>query len=299
MNPQIGEAAARRHTAPIASVTVWALICGGAVILTHSLTASFGARAGSYRTGIVTLTLILLATLYPLRKYTVWFSLRWLRLATRLPRRLALRALLFDRLETWRTLHLTMGVFAMLPFWWHVESGRVSTLELVLKAAVILLVLSGFFGAMVEEFLPVRMLELGNKEVRLEDVEAGFHQLYVEAEEMVLGHSEALVQAYLASVRPIFSRNQPAHRMLWATLTGSDPSSASCRGARTLAAGFGAEAPVFDGLLDIAQRKVRLEHNQFNLRLGSRWLRVHRRLAMAVALLIIFHVTGVLYFDGL
>ncbi len=34
---------------------------------------------------------------------------------------------LFDRLETRRTVHITLGVFALLPFWWHVEAGPTST----------------------------------------------------------------------------------------------------------------------------------------------------------------------------
>ena len=72
------------------------------------------------------------------------------------------------------------------------------------------------------------MLKLGNQEVRLEDVEAASHRLYVEAEELVLGHSEALVHAYLLFIRPILAGSQPSRMLLWATLTGNNPASAVC-----------------------------------------------------------------------
>jgi hypothetical protein len=296
---QIGEAAARRHTAPIASMMLWAALCASTIVALHKLSAGWSARQGSYRTGVLTLSIFLLAALYPMRKYTMWFSLHWLRLASRLPRVWAVRLLLFDRLETWRVVHITLGVFAMLPFWWHTQFGRRSLLELALEILVILLVLSGFLGTLIEDFLPVRMLKLGSQEVRLEDVEAASHQLYVEAEELVLGHSEALVRAYLSFVRPILAGSQPYRTLLWATLTGINPASAVCQPARLHAAGFGVEAAVFLDLVNIAERKVGLDHNRFNLNLGTAWLWLHRRLAISVLLLIIFHVAGVLYFAGI
>jgi hypothetical protein len=296
---EIGEAAARRHTAPIASMLLWGVLCACAVVALHILTAGWGMRQGSYRTGILTLSVFVLAALYPLRKYTIWVSLHWLRLASRLPRAWAVRLLLLDRLETWRVVHITFGVFAMLPFWWHIQFGRRSLLELGLEILVILLVFSGFLGALIEDFLPVRMLQSGNQEVRLQDVEAASHQLYVEAEELVLGHSETLVRAYLAFIRPILIGSQPDRTLLWATLTGSNPAPAACKPVRLRAAGFGAEAAVFHELVSIAERKVGLDHNLFNLKLGRAWLRLHRRLALSVLLLIIFHVAGVLYFAGI
>jgi hypothetical protein len=296
---QIGEAAARRHTAPIASMALWAALCGSIVIALHALSIELPARLGSYRTGLLTLAAFVLSAVYPVRKYTMGLSLRWMRLATHLPRPLAVRMLLLDRLETWRATHIALGVMAMLPFWWHTGFGRRSLLELVLEGLVILLVLSGFLGAGLEDFLPVQMLKLGNKEVRLEDVEAAFHQLYVEAEELVLGHSEALVHAYLLSVRPILIGSQSLRTMLCATLAGSDPAPAAGKPVRALADGLGSDSTVLHELVDIAERKVRLEHNQFNLRLGAGWLLVHRRLAIAVLVLIVFHVAGVLYFAGL
>ena len=277
---------------------LWGALCASIVIALHKLSADWGARQGSYRTGVLTLIVFLLAALYPVRKYILWFSLHWLRLAPRLSRTWAVRLLLLDRLETWRVVHVTLGVFAMLPFWWHEQFGRRSLLELALEVLVMLLVLSGFLGTLVEDFLPARMLKLGNQEVRLEDVEAASHRLYVEAEEMVLGHSEAMVHAYLSSVRPILTGSQPSRTLLWATLIGNNPASAACKPARLLADGLGAEAAAFHELVNIAERKVGLDHNQFNLRLSIAWLRLHSRLAISVLVLIIFHVAGVLYFAG-
>jgi hypothetical protein len=295
---QIGEAAARRHTAPIASMMLWGVLCASIVIALHKLSADWSARQGSYRTGVLTLSAFVLAALYPVRKYTLWFSLHLLRLASRLPRAWGVRSLLLDRLETWRVVHVTLGVSAMLPFWWHTQFGRRSLLELGLEILVISLLLSGFLGAMVEDFLPTRMLKLGNQQVRLEDVEAASHELYVEAEELVLGHSEPLVHAYLSFVRPILVGGQPSRTLLRATLMGKNPATAVCQHARLLAGRFGAEAAVFHELVSIAERKVGLDLNQFNLKLSAAWLRLHRRLAIIVLVLVIFHVAGVLYFAG-
>ena len=256
-------------------------------------------RLGSYRTGVITVCVFVIAALYPVRKYTLWLSLHYMRLASRLPRDWAVRLLLLDRLETWRVVHVTLGVSAILPFWWHVQFGRRSLLELGLEILVVMLVLSGFLGALIEDFLPARMLKSRNEEVRVEDVEAAAHALYVEAEERVLGHSEALVHAYLMFIRPLLADSQSWRTLLWATVTGNNPAPGVCRPARQLAAGFGEESGTFNALVNIAEQKVRLDHNQFNLRLSTGWLTIHRALAVTVLILVIFHVCGVLYFAGI
>ena len=294
----VGEAATRRHTAPIASMTLWAMLCGAAVVTLHMSTVELGTSLGSYRTGIITAIAIGFNITYAMRKKLLWLSVRVLRLTMRLPRPLALRFLLLDRLETWRTIHVTIGVFAMLPFWWHLQHGRASRLEIALEAVVILMVVSGFFGAAIGDFLPVRMGKWPDQEMRLEDVESAFHALYVEAEEMVLGHSEALVHAYLRNVRPILTGNQPAFTMLWATLAGSDPARRACAPARRIDTALGADATIYSSLANIAERKIRLEHNEFNLRLCTNWLKFHRSLVLMAVILVIFHVVGVLYFAG-
>jgi hypothetical protein len=295
---QIGEAADRRHTAPIASVTLWALVCGAAVVALHAATGDIPGRLGSYRTGMITVIAFTLAILYSARKHTLWFSVRWLRLATRMPRSIARRFILMDRLETWRTMHITIGVVALLPFWWHVDAGRASVLERALESTVILVVLSGLSGTAIHDLLPHSMRVRPNSEVRLEDVEAGYHRLYVEAEESVLGHSEDLVRAYLKNVRPLLIGSQPQTRLMLATLRGSDPAPGACTAARAALATAGADGPLYGDLVAIAERKVRLEHNEFNLRLSRNWLKVHIALVMIMLFEIAFHVTGVLYFVG-
>lgn len=295
---RIGEAAARRHAAPIASMTLWAILCGAAVIVLHMWSIGLGTRLGSYRTGIITAAAIAFNIAYALRKRLVWLSVRVLRLTMRLPKSLALRFLLFDRLETWRTIHVTIGVFVILPFWWHLQYGRASRLEMALETAVILMVASGFLGALIADFMPPRMRKWPDQEVRLEDVESAFHALYVEAEEMVLGHSEQLVRAYLRHVRPILTGNQPWSAMLWATLTGSDPARKACAQARQADVAPGPDSAAYSDLAAIAERKIRLEHNRFNLRLCAGWLSFHRNLVVLTVILVIFHVAGVLYFAG-
>jgi hypothetical protein len=295
---QIGEASDRRHTAPIASVTLWAVICGTVVFAIHAATTAIPGRLGSYRTGIITIITFLLAALYSVRKHTLWFSVRWLRLASRLPRSVARRLVLMDRLETWRTLHITIGILALMPFWWHVNAGRATTLERALESTVILVILSGLFGALIHDLLPRSMRVRPNQEVRCEDIEAGYHQLYLEAEEAILGHSENLVQAYLKNIRPLLIGEQPPARLAWATLRGTDPAPRACRIALNAAATAGSDEPIYRDLVEVAARKVRLELNQFNLRLGTVWLKFHLALVMIMAVEIVFHVTGVLYFVG-
>jgi hypothetical protein len=296
---QIGDAADRRHTAPIASVTLWAAICGVVVIAVHIVTTAVPGLFGSYRTGIITIISFAIAAAYSARKRSLWFSVRWLRLAMRLPRSIARRMVLIDRLETWRTLHITLGVVVLLPFWWHLDAGGTPTvLERALESTVVLVILSGLFGVAIHDLLPRAMRIRPKQEVRLQDVEAGFHQLYTEAEEAVLGHSEDLVHAYLANVRPLLVGSQPLVRLAWATLRGTDPAPRACRTAILAEGKLNKDRPIYGELVEIAERKVRLEHNQFNLRLGTSWLKVHIALVIFMTVEIAFHVVGVLYFMG-
>lgn len=299
MRTQIGEAADRRHAAPIASVVLWAVLCAIAVIGLHEVTPSVPSRLGTYRTGIITVIMFAFAASYSLRKRMLWFSVRLLRRAMFLPRKLALRLVLFDRLEAWRAAHITIAVFALLPFWWHIDGGRATTLETALKIMVVMLVASGLAGATIQELLPHRMRKWPGQEVRIEDVETGFHALYVEAEEAVLGHSEELVRAYLHNVRPLLTGALPIHKMFWATLTGLDLAPVVCASVRSASAGLSTDAEVYERLVGIAEHKIRLEHNRFNLRLGVAWLRFHIGFALVVSALITFHVLGVLYFAGI
>jgi hypothetical protein len=295
---RIGQSAGRRHVT-VTSVTTWTLGCALVVVVLHFLTPAVAAHLGSYRSGLLTLLLFAAAALYSLRKRGLRLSVRIMRLVARLPPSLARRLDLMDRLETWRLGHLTVGVGAILPFWWHLESGPASPLELSLELTVVLLLASGFVGLLIQEFLPGRMRQRPGFEVRLEDVEKGLHQLYVEAEESVLGHSEALVQAYLRNVRPLLNFNLGWGRMLWATARGITAQPPAYRRARQVRLEQAKEAEVYGKLLEIAQRKLALEQNGFELGLSRGWLAIHIVLALATFVLIVFHVIGVLYFNGL
>jgi hypothetical protein len=87
-------------------------------------------------------------------------------------------------------------------------------------------------------------------------------------------------------------------RLAWATLRGTDPAPRACRTAILAEGKLNKDRPIYGELVEIAERKVRLEHNQFNLRLGTSWLKVHIALVIFMTVEIAFHVVGVLYFMG-
>ena len=100
------------------------------------------------------------------------------------------RLVILDRLETWRAFHLTLGMLALLPLSWHVTTVAMSPLEAVLATLVVLLFISGIFGAILQDRLPRSMMRLAEHEVRLEDVDSKVNAVYREAEEKILGHDE-------------------------------------------------------------------------------------------------------------
>jgi hypothetical protein len=273
----------------------WALLIAGLQVAT----AGYGVR-GSYRTGIATAVVLALAAAYSLRKRRMWLSLHLMRLAMRMPSAIAHRLLIADRLESWRFVHVLIGVGVLLPLWWHVRQGAGATrLEAALLAATVLLMLSGLAGAAIQDFLPHTMRIRPAQEVRTEDVDAAMHELYVEAEEAILGHSEALVHTYLTAIRPVLLGSRRLRQLLMATLGGADPAAPVGARLRARAAEVPGEAEIWERLVSIAERKVRLEHNHFNLTLGVGWLRIHIALAILIGVLTAFHVAGVLYFAGL
>jgi hypothetical protein len=282
----------------LGSATLAVALAGLIVFVAHQLTPKVPAHLGSYRTGVATLAMMLIAILYYVRKRNIWISARWLRIAALMPQAIARRLINLDRLESWRVIHATAGALTLLPFWWHTEAGPATPLETVLKACVILLVITGAIGVILQTAIPHLMLLRGVQEVRQQDIEQRMRELYVEAEETVLGHSETLVRAYLANIRPLLTRAHPGYRFFWATFTSSDPALSLTIASRRAGASLGSEQPAYNALLEIAERKIRLEHNRFNLRFGKSWLRFHIGLFMIVAVMVIFHVAGVLYFAG-
>lgn len=281
-------------------LTLWAVGCALAVVAIHLAAPGYGARIGSYRSGVLTLAAFALASTYTIRKRWMWLTVRVMRIAARTPHAIAQRILLADRLESWRLYHVILGVAVLLPLWWHMDQeSSASRLEASLAATAALLVLSGLAGAVIQDFLPRTMRIRPAQEVRAEDVDAAIHELYVEAEEAILGRSEALVQAYLKNIRPVMLGSRPASAMLLATLSGADPAAPIAARLRAWGAQIPNEAETWERLVGFAERKVRLDHNHFNLWLSVGWMRVHIAIAIALGVLTAFHVAGVLYFAGL
>ncbi len=281
-------------------LTLWAVGCGLVVAAIHVAAPGYAARLDSWRSGIATLAAFALASTYTLRKRWMWLTVRVMRIAARMPHVIAHRMLIADRLESWRLCHVVLGVGVLLPLWWHIEQGTgASRLEAALAAVAAMLMLSGLAGTVIQDFLPHSMRIRPDQEVRVEDVDAALHDLYVQAEEAILGRSEALVQAYLKYVRPVMLGTRPARALLVATLTGADPAAPVASRLRARAAEAKDEAETWERLVALAERKVRLDHNHFNLSLSVGWMRVHIALAIALGVLTVFHIAGVLYFAGL
>lgn len=294
------EAAISRHPAPVRSITLWIAVCLALVVFTHVLIVRAGLHPASYLTGTITLTGFVLAGCYSARKRSPRGSIRVLRIAARLPAPIARRIFSLDRLESWRSIHVAIGLMLLLPLWLHVDAGlRAGRIEIGLGTLLALLVLSGIIGSAIEEFLPHAMQLDPEHQVRPQDVEDALDALYREAEEMILGHSERLTTAYVETIRPILQGTQPWPRLLRATLTGTDPSAARCAPLRARAAELGDEQALYGELVNAAARKIRLEQNRFNLLFGMSWLRVHITLALLTGFVIVFHVLGVLYVIGL
>jgi len=282
-------------------ITVLSLVglTGLLVLVVYLFSARVAVYLGAYGTGLATLTTFVLLGFYGARKHSLWISARIFRLLSFLPTPLHRRLVSFDSLKTWRDVHIVLGVFSILPFAWHMRIGLMSPLETVLLIAVCLLITSGIFGTWIQEKLPPSMTRRGNQEVRLRDVEARYNALYVEAEEMILGHSEALVDAYLKSIKPLMIAMQPRRSFFFATLAGADPAPALCESVAGPGIRLGDDAQTYSQLLDILLRKLRLEHNEFNILLSTEWLKAHLALAAVTGVLVTFHVAGALYFYGI
>src|SRR5580704_11984870 len=104
-------------------LTVWAVGCALAVVAIHLAAPGYGARIGSYRSGVATLAAFALASTYTIRKRWIWLTVRVMRIAARMPHAIAHRLLLADRLESWRLYHVILSVGVLLPLCWHMEQG--------------------------------------------------------------------------------------------------------------------------------------------------------------------------------
>jgi hypothetical protein len=292
----------RRARALPLNAALWMVLCALVVLIAHSAAEARGLKVSEYWSGTISLVGFLILGWYSVRKRSLWFSLRVLRMTGGiLPASWQQRMIVVDRLESWRAVHITLGILVVLPLWWHMSSGLMSLVEMLLALTVALLLLSGVLGVAIQEYLPPVIETMPEREVRLQDVASRIDATYVEAEEKVLGHSEALVQAYLKNLKPILEADRIASRwrLLGATLKRRDLGSEMCAQWQQTAAQFGDDAAAWKELVDLTARKLNLEHNAFNLNFSTEWLTFHIVLAVCTFGLLIFHVVAVLYFYGL
>jgi hypothetical protein len=292
----------RRARALPLNAVLWILLCAIVVIIAHAIVAQRGAIVTEYWSGAIALAGFIALGWYSVRKRSLWFSLRMLRAtASILPPSWQHRVVVMDRLETWRAVHITLGILVILPLWWHLSSGLMSPVEMLLAIAVALLLLSGIVGVVIQEYLPPAIETMAEREVRLEDVASRTDAVYVEAEEKVLGHPPAFVEAYVKNLKPILEADRVASRaeLFRATMTRRNVGAERCAALAKMGSQFGDDAPAWNDLVALVARKVNLEHNRFNLNFSTEWLRFHIAVALCTFGLLVFHIAAVLYFYGL
>ena len=292
----------RRARALPLNAVLWMLLCGIVVIVAHAVAAQRRVLVTEYWSGAIALIGFIALGWYSVRKRSLWFSLRMLRATARiLSPHGQYRVVVMDRLETWRAVHITLGILVILPLWWHLGSGLMSPVEMLLAIAVALLLLSGMVGVVIQEYLPPAIETMAEREVRLEDVASRTDAVYVEAEEKVLGHPPPFVEAYIKNLRPVLEAERIAtrRRLFGATMMRRDIGAESCAELRKIGAQFGDDAAAWNELVDLAARKMNLEHNRFNLNFSTAWMRFHIAVALCTFGLLVFHIAAVLYFDGL
>jgi len=292
-----GPPRARGRTLP--QMALIAIGCGVLVIFLRLMTTNLEHRVGVYGSGIITAVMFVGVGLYSVRKRNLWFSLRMLYLARRIfPKSVFGTVVFLDRLETWRATHVVVAMLSLLPFWWHMQRHLMGPLEAALATAVALLFGSGLFGVLIQDRLPHYMTRFAEHEVRTQDVNAKINAVYVEAEEKILGHTEAFTQDYLKRIKPVLLEDRSSWSLFGATLARRDIGDEV---SRALGAGNpykDAEARAWKELVDLATRKVNLEQNDFNLWLSISWLRFHIIVAVLTFSLLGFHILSVLYYGG-
>jgi hypothetical protein len=152
----------------LSSLTLWALVCGIAIIALHSATTDLGPRVGAYLTGIATLVLFALAAAIIMRRRIAralphgFVPAMAQRMLQQNPRSRnyshALGASWSIKPKTWQRIHIAVAIAAMLSLWWHCDSGRASMIDRWLKRGVLLLISSGFLGVAITDFTRWRLL---------------------------------------------------------------------------------------------------------------------------------------------
>jgi CRP-like cAMP-binding protein/Fe-S-cluster-containing hydrogenase component 2 len=303
---RVGKAVAVPEQSPLPMTQV-ARLSAIAVLVVGAATDAAADRWTPNATGVIATAAFAMAALYGVRKRSLWMSIRVLGLADRLVKSLSpgkfgknilARLIFMDRLETWRAIHVALGILAMLPLWWHIRSSHVSpnAVEWLLLAAIGVLVLSGILGSAVQDLFPHLATRPAEHEVRLGDVDYELRALLKQAADSAPGYGVEVNSAYQAEIEPILTGRQSPLRLLWATLRGADPALHACAQARRLAGKFGEKSAAYGKLLALAERKVRLDQNRTNLRFSTGWLPFHIGALLVVGFLLVFHIVGALMF---
>jgi hypothetical protein len=154
----------------VGSLALWAIACGAAVVVLHTVTSDVGERVGAYRTGIATLVLFVLAAVIAMRRRIAGARLQArargmsqyqrqhdpATSARSSPPSLSTRQSI--KPKTWQRLHIGVAIGAMLPLWWHCDLGRASPADLMLKVMSILLAMGGFCAVAMTDLTRWRLL---------------------------------------------------------------------------------------------------------------------------------------------
>jgi hypothetical protein len=293
-------------------VSTWvAVALGVGVIVFHQQIGQWGHDTGEYITGVWTLVLFILAALYSARKRMLWLSVRWKYLPvrfvgdkieeTRVFTAIPKARVFIGELRAWRMAHIVLGIAAAAALWGHMQAGPMNPLERLLAWVVGLLLVSGFLGTLIQDWLPSRGAWDESREVRLQDINTRLEELRDPNRIKDIfagkdkGQSEKLFEFYDKQVWPILHKPLPPAR--WHALL-------SPRSGTTLVRNFAnerntlpeADRATYDKLLGLVAQRLALEQNRIELLLCSRWLNFHIALAIGVGALVIFHVIGALYF---
>jgi len=151
---------------------------------------------------------------------------------------------------------------------------------------------------LIQDRLPHYMTRFAEHEVRTQDVNAKINAVYVEAEEKILGHTEAFTQDYLKRIKPVLLEDRSSWSLFGATIARRDIGNEVNLALSANNPYSDADANAWKDLTELATRKVNLEQNDFNLWLSTSWLRFHVIVAVLTFALLGFHIMSVLYYGG-
>ena len=128
------------------------------------------------------------------------------------------------RAETWMRGHIWLGLLSVPMILFHAGFQIGGTLTAVLMLLFLVVILSGIFGVMVQQFLPTAMMNQVQMETIYEQIPHVLDQLREEADEMVVAVCGPLTAEDHAVAKPAAETPQPRARpKLAALLEGSAP----------------------------------------------------------------------------